>query len=216
MRVSILAIAFILMGILSSCDNRKDPFWLKDKCPIVLIKRMNDTEYQKVINDSNKIGLTYIVNVKYTIDENVPIERNKTFSNDSINLVDKLFYIHNKNIGNCYYSLKLTDSYGKSDSAVLNIYSFKNLPPYCTFTVNKKTDVDPLQITINASQSYDLDRRWGGKIIKYEYNINGLILKNSIDSINYIFGSKGQKKISLRVLDNDTVWSETITKFINL
>ena len=216
MKAYLLMILAVLLCINNSCDNRKDPFYLKDTCPQVFIKRANDTLFEKVINDSNKIGVTYQVAIKYQIDENVPLKMRKNVASDSIYISGSKFYVNNTKQGNCVYSLSLKDSYGKADSAILNIVSFKNLPPVSSFEILKNYKVDSLAVSINAAGSFDQDKKWGGYIIEYEYNLNGLVYRNSIDSINYIFGSNGQKRIGVRVMDNDSTWSEIVTKYITL
>ena len=68
--------AGILFLLLTGCDKRNDPFLLRDKGPQVFIERYADTLYQKNIVDSNKIGVVYQVNVKYFIDEKIPLKMN--------------------------------------------------------------------------------------------------------------------------------------------
>lgn len=76
-----------------------------------------------------------------------------------------------------------------------------------------KSMLSKFERRINASQSFDKDAKFGGKIVTYEFRVeNQAFIRSTNDYMDYIFPQAGSYRISLRVQDHNGAWSEPITE----
>jgi len=194
-----------------SCNNQKDPFESDNKKPEIKIAN-SDNIYKSELTDSIKLGLNYDLSYKI-VDENIIPVRYQADFGDSIVIDKQKIVIKNYQEGleKVYFITK--DPYKFEDTATLNLYIFKNLGPVCNYTVSRPAQyVSVFQISIDASESYDKDQRWGGKIVEYKYKIeNNSPVIASLNKFNYIFATTGSKKITVSVKDNEGKWSDEKT-----
>lgn len=210
-----LIFLFILFSFFA-CDTSEDYFFELDECKNITIKPALSDSFNIVVSDSNKINRLFIVD--FLTDSCNSIVVNQTAGKDSILVNSNQIQIFSLSNGLSKFDIFSIDKFGKSKVAHLNLLNFSNLLPIASFEITQPNIVDDLEICISAKNSYDRDTHFGGKIINYKYIINNdYEVITPISEINYIFSLSGMKKISVAVQDNDSAWSETITKtlFIN-
>lgn len=118
-----------------------------------------------------------------------------------------------------FYSFVLTvkDPQGLSSNALVELNALENKLPISVLQLTQTNAVAPHQVKINAADSYDADARWGGKVTKYEYDIEGFYKTETVrNAIDFIFPKAGVYKVTLRVLDNDKEWSTPVTRLITV
>jgi len=114
------------------------------------------------------------------------------------------------------YNVKLTvtDNEGATDSATKNITVTDsittNQSPTASFTANPTSGVSPLQVTFNASSSYDSD----GTIVSYQWDFKDGNT-GSGETISHTFSSIGSYNVELTVTDNEGA-SDSATKNITV
>lgn len=132
------------------------------------------------------------------------ISRTK-INNDNLDIVI-LFNDDNKNVlRTAHFTFELEDRINQK-SPIYNLYisAFKKLPPVSKFTMNNIALISDYEYEIDASSSYDQDRKFGGKIVQYIYKIDNKITRISkSNKIKYSFPGEGTYQISLIVTDND-------------
>lgn len=205
------------MFSLASCDNREDPYSGYNDAPSITVMKLTDSEATLSIKDSVKLGNEYRLKYFLTDEEKLDIKIEKDFPTDSVYIDKEYIIITSENEGYRNILLRAKDSFGREGTANIQLFCFQNLRPVCKGIVSKTATLSDNEVEINLSESFDLDSRWGGKIIQYEYKIqNNYLARNYLSSIKYIFESKGQKKITVRVQDNDNVWSDPLIMYFNL
>ncbi len=119
--------------------------------------------------------------------------------------------------GRVKFNLEVRDRNDLFSSIDIHFFVFDNLAPVGVLQLIQTDELGPYQVQLNASDSYDMDHRWGGRIMKWEFFIAGFYT-TTIDQpvIDYIFPEPGKYSIGLRVLDNDGVWSEKVLKEIEV
>jgi hypothetical protein len=207
----------LIMFVAWACDNRKDPYADLDNNPSIKVKRLTDTTYVSQISDSVKLGQVYVFNYQLQSFTNLKIDVQKSNAQDSLTFDNNLANIQTLNQEVSSYLLRVVDPFNKTSQALIQLTVFRNLPPICRDTVFKVNQLSPYEIEVDASKSFDQDARWGGKILKYEYHIDtDYSCTSERSSINYICVGPGQKKISVRVQDNDGVWSDFVVRYFML
>jgi hypothetical protein len=207
-KLNILISAIIVFSVFS-CDNREDPYSDYNNAPEVKVMRLTDTEGSVSISDSVKLGMDYQLKYFLTDEENLNLTIEKSIESDIVSLNNGSVIISGQTEGIHNITLKTEDSFGKRGEANIELYCFHNLRPVCKGVITKTAVLSDNEIEINLKESIDMDSRWGGKIVQYEYKIqNNYLARNYLPSIKYILESKGQKKITVRVQDNDGDWSD--------
>jgi hypothetical protein len=168
-----------------------------------------------MLKDSLKIGVEY--KVKYTLnDEQALSLKYDQINNDTIVISDDFVKISPATEGENIIKLFAKDVYGETGQAELDFTVFRNLLPVCKADIRTINEVAH-EIEISAAHSYDRDAKWGGKIVQYEYKIQqDYFLQTNLNKIRYIFQSAGQKKITVRVQDNNGEWSDAVIKYVNV
>lgn len=118
-----------------------------------------------------------------------------------------------------FFSFVLTvkDPQGLASNAVVELNALENQLPVSILGLKQTNEVTPYQVKITGADSYDADARWGGKVMKYEYDIEGFYKTETVrNAIDFIFPKPGVYKVGLRVLDNDNAWSTQVTKLITV
>lgn len=114
------------------------------------------------------------------------------------------------------FILTVADDTGISKSVLCNLSVFENIPPIAILDLSPvKNDTVPYIVAFDASRSFDPDGKWGGKILEFEFAVQGGgISRTSRKKIEYVFPEAGSYLVFLKVLDSDKVWSEIETKKI--
>jgi hypothetical protein len=113
-----------------------------------------------------------------------------------------------------------TSDLGKTGKLTMELRTFRNLRPVCKAIVIPTFD-EPNQyidIEINASDSYDKDRRYGGYIVEYKYTIDGIDDPTITDKsrITQVLRSTGRRNIVVSCKDNDGDWSDDISISVDI
>jgi hypothetical protein len=215
----------------SSCDTTKG--FLEDLNDAPQINFMTNAQ-AVVLNDSIKVGLKSLKSY-YTIDLKVT-DRNKNIKEvvynqligigklkqDGIDIISNnisfkpdvsalQFDYYPENYGLHEIGLTVRDNFGLSNDVTVKVTSFKNLKPVAKFRWSKVGSRDPLEYKIIAEESFDKDEKYGGKILDYEFKVQGVIipiLPSTQEHITVIFPEVNTYRVELRVRDNDGEWSE--------
>jgi len=207
--------------LLYSCDKRDDFYGGVNITPVIEVKKSNsNTSFTSVFNDSVKtmyptydmdIQLKDEENLSLTATSNVPADKIALYGTSKISLA---LDTAKATLGVHAITLLTKDSYEKEGKAIANLTLFTNLKPVADVYVDKVGVNDPYEYTLNASGSYDRDKKYGGKIIEYQYTIGTYEVKSPLDKINYIFPSPGNYWVHVTVKDNNDEWSITKTIYV--
>lgn len=120
--------------------------------------------------------------------------------------------------GEHIFDLVIKDQYGKRQSKRVRLFVFDNLPPVADFEIITIGQNSPYEIEVRAVNSYDQDRKWGGKVVSYKYKIGNYYEYETsrFATIKHILPSSGTYIISLQVKDNDGAYSPTVFKEVKL
>lgn len=202
---------FLLGVVVASCDTREDYFNTVNNTPEIQISQ-NGTILDGSITDTLKIGQIKTYNYSI-VDEEAPLELYFDQINDSIVIKSKTVKIKALEEGQNTLTLKAADSFGAVGKREINLVIIKNLLPTCEYVINKVGNASPYEVEIDASKSIDTDAKLGGKVLLYEYDLHNYIIQTELSKIRYIFGTPGQKRISVRVQDNNGDWSAINTQY---
>jgi hypothetical protein len=181
-----------------SCSDYTDYFETVNKAPEV---KLNGSG---TILDTLKAGYsnTYLVTLE---DEERLVTNFSQLAGDSVTISGDKLIVKAVGEGDNEILVRAKDSYGKESLAKLKLYRYRNLAPVAKLKIAGNES-----ITLDASESFDGDSRFGGKITRYYFNINGFVIDDNLKRINYIFETTGVKSIKLMVQDNEGMWSNEI------
>ncbi|MBX2843237.1 MAG: hypothetical protein KTR26_15815 [Flammeovirgaceae bacterium] len=108
------------------------------------------------------------------------------------------------------------DEFGATSNIILNLIVYENLPPVAMYSYTKKSIIRPGHFEFSGEPSYDQDEKYGGDIIHYQFEIDGVEIPSPESIVEYIFQEKGQHEIKLKVQDNDGEWSEELRELITI
>lgn len=217
MKISSIIVVLSII-ILGSCDTRDDYYSLLNDTPDLKIwnpKTESFTDGQ--ITDSIKIGYnSYRLNYQIKDTNNVKITYKVIRGDIGVNIDEINSYINfiPGTSGQNEIEIKATDPLGKEDVMTSYIEVFNNLLPVVKYTISEG---DNFMVTVDASESYDQDSYFGGKIILYRFKMsNNFIKEIAYPTLNYQYGNAGTYKITVEVKDNNNEWSEAVEKIIVL
>lgn len=117
--------------------------------------------------------------------------------------------------GSHTFGLMAEDKYENKAFADVKLTVFDNLPPVASLNVLQQQNLMPLERIISGAGSYDRDEKFGGFLERWLFTVNSNTVTDTVDvpfnGVNYIFPSPGQYNISLRVKDNNGVWSPSVS-----
>lgn len=186
------------LAIALSCSDYRDYYETVNRAPEL---KLNGGA---VFHDTLKTGHVGIYDI-FLRDEEDLVTNYSQLASDSVALSGDRLTVRATGEGDNEITVRARDSYGKESTAKLLLYRFKNLPPVAVLKVAGNES-----ITLDASESYDRDSRFGGKVSRYQFNINGFVVDDNMKRINYIFETPGVKTIKLMVQDNEGQWSNEI------
>ncbi|MBX2843296.1 MAG: hypothetical protein KTR26_16110, partial [Flammeovirgaceae bacterium] len=108
------------------------------------------------------------------------------------------------------------DEFGATSTIILSVIVYENLPPVAMYSYTKKGIIRPGHFEFSGALSYDQDEKYGGAIINYQFEIDGVEIPSPEPIVEYIFQEKGQHEIKLKVQDNDGEWSEELRELITI
>ncbi len=159
--------------------------------------RLSDSDsYYNSLTYSITMGKGYIISRNDTLQGDLPftgLRSQTTFEPNGEGLVQMTF--------------SAQDQLNRVSNAYFQVLVFKNLPPITSFTVSPVQVLDSLEYLIDASQSYDEDRDFGGGIVQYTYVIENDTIETSLNQIKHIFSMPGIFTIAVRTKDNEGAYS---------
>lgn len=204
-------ILIAIVVLIWSCDNREDYFLSVNQKPKIKIV-MNGMEVEgNVLEDSIKIG--YSRNYKITVEDEEDLGIEIIKDEGIVVVYDNGYSFNATDPGKKSVKIQAVDSYGFYEEKEIKFTSFNNLKPIAKFTV---LGLGNLEIEVNASTSKDMDAKFGGRIVQYEYTLNGQVVTTTLNTIRYVFGTSGSKRIDVRVKDNNNEWSPVESLFFSV
>ena len=218
---------FIVLTV-TGCDTRVDHLELQNQAPLLEFSNKENTwstddEYRNIYEDSAKVGKNYILSYKLTEEQtytNFTVSGYQgygwwNYNDSSLTEVNGLengehtmsYYANNS--GNLQVLFNLLDSYGKESVGTLNLKCFENLLPVARLDVNLLGAFSPYEYKIDGTESYDRDTEFGGGILHYQFIIDSDTTLYPNAKMNYIFPGPGSYVVGLRVMDNDSAWSQS-------
>jgi hypothetical protein len=236
LRYNILVLSIIVL--LVSCNKREDYFKIENIDPVATELKLSYstgnvdlTSNPIIISDTLKRSLSNTYKFNITLDDEVDAikvsariyegsgssKANTQYLTNSVTLSGKdidISYVPSIN-GLHVVDYTFEDVYGKVTIVRLRLFCFSNTSPIANFTFNNTQLFNPNEYRITATNSYDTDARFGGKIVEYEFKV-GLYydVTTSNSYINHIFSGAGTYAIKVRAKDNDGAWSDYKTNII--
>jgi hypothetical protein len=207
-----LACAFMA----ASCDNRKDYFIDVNKTPSLTVLKDGVEVTGGTLTDSVKIGSPYALQYYIQDEETLALNDTQIQGDNGVSIGESTVTFSGVTEGLGRVTLWARDAFGAQSTFSLNFTVFRNLPPVLRMTVNIVAIASPYEVEADASLSFDRDARFGGQIVLYEYTFGNYTFTSTLSKVRYIFGSSGQKKVSVRVKDNSGDWSPLGSQYITL
>lgn len=212
-KVNYLFFAILVSSILG-CDKRKDFYGDINSAPKIEMRKKDVGSYSTGLNDSiKKLFPDYYLDLRVTDEENLSFNYSLMTATDKyMRLSDNAVKFTPDTSKSGVHSMvfTVTDAYEAAGTSTASFVIFDNLSPVALFQTTKIAVYDPLEYNIDASSSFDRDSKYGGQIVEYEFVINTSYKVNTqFNNINYIFPSIGNYTISIRVKDNNGIWSAT-------
>ena len=219
-----------LLVIIAGC-TKKDDFKDNNKVPQIEFSKPDDPSRISTLEDTIKANGLYYINVFIEDEEHLtPVF---TWNGDTIPEAQTMedYPIHVSSVPNndSTYEFQITeggsytieviakDSYDAKWISAFQLFVITNMAPSINFSVVNSKLLDPLEITIDASGSFDPDSKWGGEIVNYEYVINNAhTITTTLSKISYIVDGPGNYLISVRAMDNDGAWSLVSSKYVTV
>jgi hypothetical protein len=210
---------FMLLLLQYSCSRRSDFYLNKNTEPVLYSKFSHSTEsyYYDTLKYRNEKSIFH-----FGIDDEAgtaTLTANSSKRSDVIEITNnETLTITVKETGDALITCEAVNVFEKKMEFKIYMHTFINLPPITIADVRAiPTGLSAFEIEIDASKSYDLDAKFGGGIVKYNYKINNNYdVETTLSKIRYIFDSGGQKRILVRVQDNDGVWSEFVELYLSI
>lgn len=113
------------------------------------------------------------------------------------------------------FSIIAYDDFNEFDKITFDVTFVENKLPIPLLEINLTNNQTTNEYHLDGSKSKDGDQRLGGFIREYEFIIDHDIINTPESVISHVF-SKGTHEVSLRVKDNDGIWSEKTTQTITI
>lgn len=225
-----LFVTFLCLGVLLSCDKREDYYSVVNENPQADILITNQFSYLTTSLNGNQYTDSLKVNREYSMVWNLSDETGQLMmlfegdgmlkingtlltSGDSLSVSD-LDPINVKwssaTVGTKNFQVFVSDPQGGESEYRFQIRVIDNIPAQFSWAIEDVNQLDPLEKKIVVTGD-DGDLHYGGGMLYWQYIINGDTTNYYDKQYNYIFPSPGSYTIGVRGLDNDTVWSNTIT-----
>lgn len=221
MKLSKIYLLVIIINVLlvSGCTDVKDYYFNIDKSPEVKIKVYGEW---KENNQRDTIKINKDVEIEYSVTDedgdgfksNVELTLETQYSFYYSELPnEKKYIIGTTTEGLKRFTIVAKDEYGKKGTTNLEFVAIKNLLPVVKFSV---LVIGENEIEVNAESSYDRDKKYGGGISYYKYDLNGYKFDSYSPIARYKFGTGGIKVIKVKVVDNDNEQSTEETQLVSL
>ncbi|MEQ8882717.1 MAG: hypothetical protein RLO12_21405 [Fulvivirga sp.] len=108
------------------------------------------------------------------------------------------------------------DNLDEYDTLKVKLTVFENLPPVAQLSVKPTRVVSRYEYTIDGTESFDRDAKFGGEIVLYRFNINSKIIDLKTPKFPYVFGGEQIVNIGLTVQDSNGQWSNVVEQLYSI
>lgn len=221
-------VLFLFLGLFTACDDRYEAIKDFNSPPEILVADQGADDWGHVLLDSVKLSnpafayLPFSVqlsdvnqNIKFVsylltghagellyrdslVREYLPVPGNKgTYS------------FRPKVEGNYRLQFVVVDRFGATDTALLRVLAFNNLPPVAHLVVST-IQGKAYEYLLDGVGSQDMDGGLGGAVVRYRFEVGAEMIDTFQPAIHYIFPGAGSYPVRLTVFDNDSIASETV------
>lgn len=208
---------YVFIIFLMGCNTQDDYFNSINDQPKLFVINPENVELVNEIKDSLKLKYEkYQLNYQVKDDHEIFMDYDYVAGSGTvqINELSNLIQIFPDTIGTHKIKIIAFDIFEKNNSVDIVLEVFDNLIPETVFSVDILNDY---KIVIDASESYDKDQNFGGKIERYRYKIGeNYDVVHDLPIMNYQFTGAGNYKIQVSVQDNDGAWSKIKSETIKI
>jgi len=199
----------LIVALFISCTKEKDYFNENNLAPSIYVKKIGNTLYEKNIVDSMKASIGLVeYNIKIE-DEHVDLTKvifQSNFNTSVFTNINDSTFSYKSNIpGEHQLIIQVTDAYNLTENAIVNIIAFENMPPVAKLKYTIQGD----ELFLDASESYDSDEKFGGRIKKYLFNVSGDLYPDTTGKKTLSVDINQEITLKVRVYDNENAWDET-------
>lgn len=220
MKLKNLVKGLIIISVLvSGCTDVKDYYYNIDKAPEIKVKvygEWRENNYRDTIKVNKEIEIEYMVTDQdgdgFKADVGLTLETQYSFYYSELPN-EKKYIIGTTTEGLKRFTIVAKDEYGKKGTKSIELMAIKNLAPVAKISV---IVVGEREIEVSAENSYDRDKKYGGGISYYKYDLNGYKFDSYSPIARYKFGTGGIKVIKVKVVDNDNEQSTEETQLVSL
>lgn len=222
---ALASLLFVLSLLFGACGH-DDFYYNEDEAPVLTVFKSSysvSSLSDNLLTDTVKVGAElryrYACSDVETLEPEVSFDVVPASCSCSVNGNELVFICKQPGIweGNivCY------DIYKKPSVLNFKISSFENQAPTPKLKLSKVSTLDQFDVLIDMRDSFDGDAVIGGKVSMYEYIVtssdgNVFSVQTELPYMNYIFKGSGLQKVQGRVCDNDGVWSDWVTEYIEI
>ncbi|MFO7655668.1 MAG: hypothetical protein R6W78_01230 [Bacteroidales bacterium] len=207
----------VCLVLLVSCTETVDYFKEQNIAPELLIKPVNgDFPFSSSVDDSMKLdNYCYVMDYMF-VNDDYSFEKISKEISDTNGQLEFLYNEHwirycPSDVGFHRIKIKVTDYYNQSSTVTLNLNVFSNLAPVAVLDYSLKGNI----LTLDASESYDRDARFGGYIVNYFFTVDGITMETNSNKLYFDINPDKSYVIYLTVIDNSGAMSQPDIKFFN-
>ncbi|MCG8697145.1 MAG: hypothetical protein MI922_03765, partial [Bacteroidales bacterium] len=223
---TLLIVSTLLAVAITSCDNREEiinevtaeveiqwdnyfkgfELFLADQA----VDSAPDGQYYDSLKINQSKEYSFVLDSLGSVDLDISYDTTLAeIAYDTVN--SKLSYKATTKPGTCAITITVTNPNGDNKDYVINMTNIPNKLPVALFEMtllNRQNDT--IDITFDASASYDPDSAYGGEIILYKYKIvNEATSESSKYKVTDQF-TFSELTFDVSVMDNDSNWSKTL------
>lgn len=217
-----------IVFIISSCDKRKDYFREFNEPPTLQINSKdnigsNHIVYTNDVVDSFKISQSpYRLNVLSSDEsegnlieafvspnDNIVFNKNAPIKKGSLEEISGVILFTPSSANTYIINLSAKDRFEEESFADARIVVFNNKPPVIPWLIiTHDPNLNQYEYNMDASAAFDQDEKYGGEIVKYNWQVDGNYnVETEFNIIQYIFPAPGTYQVRVRCQDNDGDWS---------
>lgn len=239
---------FVIVSLITGCWEVRDGLEALNDAPLI---NFSDQQEVTVLQDSIKVSFELkdepihydirlrvfdpndnLASVSYRqrFGRGLLIQGNDTITGNSVVVKEALLELeyYPLDLGLHQFELRAADTFGKESSALVELEAFDNLPPVAAYIFARDGQFGRRHWVFDASESFDGDERFGGRITAYEFR-NGLGKIDVIDVpaqdvgesyepwvYHVIFPEDNVYTVGVRVRDSDGEWSGLVNRTITI
>ncbi len=105
-----------------------------------------------------------------------------------------------RNLGINEFRIVAEDRFKQTSEVKVRLFCFSNLLPVAELSV---TPIGPFEYEFDASASYDLDQRFGGRVESFEFTVAGVRFRSALPQFRHVFSAPGTYVVKVVAFDNN-------------